>query len=123
MQAVSAIPYFADLTYNIRHFIIGYLHLVLIGFVSLFLFGWFLQMGWISLKNRMAKIGLIVFLVAFLLTEALLFLQGVFYWTKQGIITGYDWWMFGLSAGLPVGLGLFFINIPFQPKPTLKLSS
>lgn len=114
MQAVSAIPYFADLTYNIRHFIIGYLHLVLIGFVSLFLFGWFLQLGWIGLKNRTAKAGLVVFLLAFLLTEGLLYLQGVFYWTKLGMIPNYDWWMFGLSVGLPVGLVLFILNLSFK---------
>ena len=123
MQAVSAIPYFADLTYNIRHFIIGYLHLVLIGFVSLFLFGWFLQLGWIELKNRIAKAGLVMFLIAFLLTEALLFLQGVFYWAKLGMIPGYDWWMFGLSVGLPVGLGLFVMNLSFQKKTLPKLAS
>ncbi|MBK0402395.1 hypothetical protein I5M27_05325 [Adhaeribacter sp. BT258] len=121
LQAVSAIPYFADLIYNIRHFIIGYLHLVLIGFISLFLFSWFLQMGWISMKNRMAKIGLVVFLLAFLLTEALLFLQGVFYWAKLGMIPDYDWWMFALSISLPVGLGLFILNISYQKKLTTKL--
>ncbi|HSI89913.1 MAG TPA: hypothetical protein VK927_02305, partial [Adhaeribacter sp.] len=57
MQDASALPYFAELSYKIRHFIIGYLHLVLIGFVSLFLFGWFLQMGWLQMKNQLAKIG------------------------------------------------------------------
>ena len=123
MQAVSAIPYFADLTYKLRHFIIGYLHLVLIGFVSLFLFAYFLQLGWLTLKNRWAKIGLVVFFMAFLLTEALLFLQGIFYWTKLGIIPGYDWWMFALSIGLPVGLGLFILNVSLQKKLTTKLSS
>jgi hypothetical protein len=123
MQAVSAIPYFADLTYNIRHFIIGYLHLVLIGFVSLFLFGWFLQLGWIGLKNRTAKAGLVVFLAGFLLTEGMLFLQGIFYWGKLGMIPGYDWRMFGLSVGLPVGLGLFIFNLSYQQKPAQKLSS
>ncbi|MFC5269773.1 hypothetical protein [Adhaeribacter terreus] len=123
MQAVSAFPYFADLTYKLRHFIIGYLHLVLIGFVSLFLFGWFLQLGWISLRNRMAKIGLVAFLLAFLLTEGLLFLQGIFYWAKLGMIPHYDWWMFGLSVGLPAGLLMLFLNISFQKKLTTQLSS
>ena len=118
MQAISAVPYFAELTYNIRHFIIGYLHLVLIGFNSLFLFGWFLQLGWIILKNQSAKIGLLLFLLAFILTEALLFLQGVFYWMRLGIIPNYDWWMFGLSVGLPVGLGLFILNVSFREKLT-----
>ncbi|KAA9325680.1 hypothetical protein [Adhaeribacter soli] len=116
MQVVSAIPYFAELTYKLRHLIIGYLHLVLIGFISLFLFGWFLQMRWISLKNRIAKIGLVVFLLAFILTEGLLFFQGIFFWAKLGMIPNYDWLMFGLSVGLPVGLGLFIISNSFKKK-------
>jgi hypothetical protein len=123
MQAISGIPYFAELTYKLRHFIIGYLHLVLIGFVSLFLFGWFIQMGWLTLKNKLAKVGLSVFLLAFILTEALLFLQGIFYWAKLGEIRLYNELMFGLSAGLPVGLGIFLLNVTFQKKLNQKLSS
>ncbi|WP_025605756.1 hypothetical protein [Pontibacter actiniarum] len=41
MQLTTGIPYMADLAYRLRFFIIGYLHLVLIGFVSMFLFAFF----------------------------------------------------------------------------------
>ncbi len=107
MQALSAFPYFADLSYKLRHFIIGYLHLVLIGFVSLYLLAFFLQAGWLKIKNRIAGTGLLLFILAFGLTEFLLFLQGAFYWMKLGEITHYNGLMFGISLFLPVGLGLF----------------
>lgn len=109
MQLATAFPYMADLAYRIRFFIIGYLHLVLIGFVSFFILAFFVQQGWLSLQRRMSRWGMSLFVLAFIATEALLFLQGVFFWIGWGAIPDYNLLLFGVSVLLPLGLLLFFI--------------
>ncbi|NDK55787.1 hypothetical protein [Pontibacter fetidus] len=110
MQFSTAFPYMADLAYTIRHFIIGYLHLVLIGFVSFFIVAFCVQQGWLSFKSTMSRLGIGLFITGFISSEALLFLQGVFYWAGAGTIANYHEMLFGVSILLPVGLILFFIS-------------
>ncbi|GAB3822065.1 hypothetical protein GCM10028895_25650 [Pontibacter rugosus] len=109
MQLATATPYMANLVYRLRFFIIGYLHLVLIGFVSLFMLAFFAQQGWVSFKQGMSRWGMGMFLAAFVGTEILLFLQGIFFWLGVGAIPVYHKLLFGLSISLPVGILLFFV--------------
>ncbi|MDX5348878.1 MAG: hypothetical protein LPK19_16715 [Hymenobacteraceae bacterium] len=109
MQAATAFPYMADLAYKIRHLIIGYLHLVLIGFISLFLLAFFIQQSWLSLKSWLSGFGLTAFLTAFVLSEGLLFLQGLMFWMRAGALPHYDQLLFAISVFLPLGLILFSI--------------
>ena len=114
MQATTALPYVADLAYNIRNFIIGYLHLVLIGFITFFLFAFFIQQGQLQVQARSSRWGLGIFLAGFVLSEALLFLQGLFFWMGWGMLPAYFELLFGVSILYPVGLILFQI----RQKPT-----
>ncbi|WP_048921099.1 hypothetical protein [Rufibacter radiotolerans] len=109
MQLLTAFPYMADLAFKLRFFIIGYLHLVLIGFISLFVFAFFTQLGWLSFRKTVSRWGMGLFLFAFVGTEALLFLQGTLFWLGLGNIPHFYEGMFGLSVLLPVGILLFFL--------------
>ena len=124
MQFSTAFPYMADLAYNIRHFIIGYLHLVLIGFVSFFVLAFFAKLGWVSFKQTISRWGMALFIVAFVGSEAILFGQGLFYWLGLGVIPNYNQLLFGVSILLPVGILLFFIaqlkNRPHRVSKTSK---
>ena len=111
LQFASAFPAVAQLAYQVRYFIIGYLHLSLIGFVSTFLIAFFLQQRLYILEMQ-SKIGLILLLLFFFLTEALMFLQGTFLWLRLPIIPEFNLLMFLLSIGMPVGLLLFFMSQP-----------
>ncbi len=51
-----------------------------------------------------------LFLAAFAITEALLFLQGTFFWAQLGAISYFQEIMFSISIFLPVGLLLFFLG-------------
>jgi len=106
MQATTALPYMADLAYNIRNFIIGYLHLVLIGFITFFLFAFFIQQKQLQVQARSSHWGLGIFLAGFVLSEALLFLQGIFFWMGWGMLPAYFELLFGVSVLFPVGLML-----------------
>ena len=110
MQFSTAIPYMADLAYQLRNFIIGYLHLVLIGFVSFFIVAFCVQQGWLSFRSAISRWGMGLFLLGFISSEALLFLQGIFYWVGAGTIANYHELLFGVSILLPAGLILFFIS-------------
>jgi len=109
MQFSTAFPYMADLAYRQRNFVIGYLHLVLLGFVSLFMIAVFVQQGWLSFKSRQSRWGMGLFLAALLGSEALLFGQGVLYWAGAGMLPHYLELLFSISIALPLGIFLFFL--------------
>ncbi|MBC5774727.1 hypothetical protein H8S95_11690 [Pontibacter sp. KCTC 32443] len=110
MQFTTTFPYMANLAYQLRNFIIGYLHLVLIGFVSFFILAFFVQQGWLSFKTALSRWGIGLFILGFFSSEALLFLQGIFYWAGLGAMPHYNELLFGVSILLPFGLILFFIS-------------
>ncbi|WP_196268071.1 hypothetical protein [Pontibacter sp. 172403-2] len=128
MQFSTAFPYMADLAYRQRNFVIGYLHLVLLGFVSLIVFAFFAQRGWLNFKSSMSRWGSSLFLIGLIGSEALLFLQGVLYWAGAGMLPHYFGLLFSISIALPLGILLFFAaqflrrkSITRQPKAISEL--
>lgn len=77
MQSVSVIPSVSPFAFGYRPIVVGYLHLVLLGFVSFGLLGGFLQSGLLTLKSRTARIGSIIFISGVVLNEILLLIQGI----------------------------------------------
>jgi len=110
MQATTALHYVADLAYNIRNFIIGYLHLVLIGFITFFLYAFFIQQKQLQVQARSSRWGLSLFLAGFILSEALLFLQGIFFWIGWGMLPAYFELLFGVSIFYFIGLMLLLFR-------------
>ncbi|MFK7773586.1 MAG: hypothetical protein AB8F94_15660 [Saprospiraceae bacterium] len=106
IQSAVIIPTIAIVGYTIRNYAMGFLHLMLIGMVTLFLFGFAAQMKLIRLDNLLGKIGIRVFIVGFILSEAVLFLQGTMFWGAMGFMPYYYELLFGVSAMLPFGLFL-----------------
>lgn len=78
LQALSTVPALSKFAFAYRPVVIGYLHLILIGCISLFLLGWFFQQYlWRSLPIFTA--GILIFMMGFLGTEITLMLQGFGY--------------------------------------------
>lgn len=48
LQVLSAHPYMAQLAYEVRNYVMAYLHLVLLGMISSFLLGWCMEQQWIK---------------------------------------------------------------------------
>lgn len=72
LQLFSAFPAIASLAYRQRNFVIAYLHLVLLGFVSAFVFAQVFE----SIQNvKAVKRGLYFFIFSFITTELLLVLN------------------------------------------------
>lgn len=110
LQVVSAFPAMALAAYQIRGWIIGYLHLTFLGFVTLFLWGYLLHLGGYRLKHPWSSIGLICFLVGLVGSETLLFGQGGALWLKWGYWSRYLLALVGISTLMPVGSFLFWVS-------------
>ncbi len=76
LQASSAIPSLSYLTYGFRPIVIGYLHLVLLGVVSLFITSYCIGTGFYSI-SKTRKTGVIIFVAGIIINEVFLLLQGV----------------------------------------------
>ena len=70
LQLLSVHPDIARLAYEFRSYVIAYLHLVLLGIITLFLLVWYTERGFIGLTNT--KPALILFIVGLAGMELLL---------------------------------------------------
>ncbi len=75
-QGMSAIPFFSQYAFGLRPIVIGFLHLVFLGCVSLFLFAFFIEIGIIQGSEWLRR-GLIIFTTGVILNEIVLFVQGL----------------------------------------------
>lgn len=96
--------------FHIRHFLIGYLHLVLLGFVSIMLLTMLIHFGKVDQTKVNVKFGMYLYLVGFVMTESLIFLQGIMAWTDHGIIPGYFLFLFVSSLTIPSGVLLLLFS-------------
>jgi hypothetical protein len=76
LQLGSTVPSLSQLAFGFRPIVIGYLHLVLLGVVSIFLIGYILSCKLISV-NRKVLAGVYLFVAGVILNEVLLMIQGV----------------------------------------------
>jgi hypothetical protein len=84
LQLGSTIPALSDLAFGFRPIVIGYLHLVLLGVITLFLLGCMFAEDHFYL-NKWAVRGVFIFALAVILNEILLMVQGVAAITYTGI--------------------------------------
>ncbi|HJV19875.1 MAG TPA: hypothetical protein VJ552_08380 [Sediminibacterium sp.] len=76
LQLGSTIPSLSQLAFGFRPIVIGYLHLILLGVITLFLLGYVFAEKMIPLK-RTVKLGVLVFTAGVILNEFLLMIEGV----------------------------------------------
>jgi len=112
LQLGSTIPSLSKLAFGFRPIVIGYLHLVLLGFTSLFILGYAMYTGGMASGTR-SRIGIIVFISGIILNELALMVQG-------GAAMGYivvpyiNEALFAIAAIMFAGL--LVLNIPFGRK-------
>ncbi len=104
LQVVSAIPAVAQLAFQHRNYIIAYLHLVLIGFISFFIF-WLISNLGSEYQEKKFSYGIRLFVFAFFSTELLLVLQAanLLPWF---LVPYYLQFLFSLSIFFPIGLSM-----------------
>jgi len=119
LQLLSSIPFIAVLAYEHRNFIIAYLHLALLGSVSLFLFHFCFET--FDVRTKTVKIGTALFLISFFCTELLLVLFSLGSLLGFGI-PHYNEVLLLASTLFPAGLLLIFLSTRQKLRNKLQLN-
>jgi hypothetical protein len=83
LQLISAHPYAAQMAYELRPVVIAYLHLVLLGVITLFLLGWYIENDFI--RKQFIKPTTTLFLFSFIGMETILVLTP--WWSSIAVLT------------------------------------
>ncbi len=111
IQLLTIFPNLAEVSHQIRNFVIGFIHLTTLGIITGFLFGILLQNKMLYTNSKTLKIGVKCFILGYVLTEVLLFLQGWFFFFGEGSIPGYFQSILIFSILLVLGLVLMMSSI------------
>ncbi|WP_240622555.1 cbb3-type cytochrome c oxidase subunit I [Flavobacterium crocinum] len=111
IQLLTIFPNLAEVSHQIRNFVIGFIHLTTLGIITGFLFGILLQNKILSVNSSILKIGVKCFIFGYIFTEILLFLQGWFLFFEEGTIPGYFQSILILSILLVLGLVLMMVSV------------
>jgi hypothetical protein len=106
MQSLTSIPFFADLAFNNLDFVIGYLHWVFLGFVSLALFGF---LNWLKLI-WLPKKAFYLYFSGFLISETLIFYKGLVLWLELPFFSSYFLLLVLVSALIPISVGWILVG-------------
>jgi len=112
LQLASSSTYISNITYGFRPIIIGYLHLVFLGVISLFIVAYNFSKKIIP-SNSTSKIAIITFIIGIFLNEVLLMIQGIAdlaYYAVPGINALL------LLAAFILLVGSAFLNISIKYK-------
>lgn len=108
LQALSSIPALGQYAFGIRPVIIGYLHLVLLGFVSFFLVGFFLSEKLLRPVAGISRAGSVFFIAGVLANELFLLLEGIFAFMGRGWGNSAIY-LFGAAITIFTGLTLLLV--------------
>jgi len=111
MQFLGAFPALAKIAMQYKpFFIIGYIHLFTLGFMSLFLF----LLLKILLHINLSKWGIYLLIIGFIITEITLFLQGLLISLNRSSIENFDKVMFIHSILMPLGVLVVYLSVVFK---------
>ncbi len=119
IQTAVALPAVAEISYTIRNYVIGFIHLITLGAITLTGVSLLLK-GGILPQNTSARAGWLLLLVAFILSELVLFGQGTLLWLRQGFVEYYYEILFGVTALFPIALTILLAGFA---RPTVTDSS
>ncbi len=100
LQWLTAWPFFANLAATVLDFTIGYLHWTFLGVFSL---GFFFFLQFFGLM-KLSKIAITLYLIGFLLTEALIFFRGMAAWLGWPLFEDYSKYLTLGSILIPIAI-------------------
>lgn len=107
LQLGSVYPPLSKLAFGFRPIVIAYLHLVLLGVISIFLLGYLLSGNLIRI-NKMTIVGIFIFIGGIFINEILLMLQGITAITYEMIPYGNEML---LAIAIIMFVGLVIMNL------------
>lgn len=109
IQTGAAIPTIANVAHSNHFFVIGFIHLIMLGAITFTISALLIHQAIIPF-NAIARIGWVLLALGFLLTEAALFSQGTLLWAGFFGIPHYYILLFAFSTLLPASLILIIIG-------------
>jgi len=118
LQFMGSFQYYADLSYHIRDFIIGYLHLIMLGIFTPFLLVLAHEFKFINLS----KSAFYIFYSGFIITETIVFLRAIFVWFLipfnaniiNALLFVFTFWMFLGILGILLFMNKILPNLLFN---------
>ncbi len=107
LQFIGAFPVFSVFVFNNKPLIIGYLHWIFIGVISIGLILFLIYYNFISINLKV----LLFFISSFLLTEAILFYKGISTWLANSTFPNYLWFLAGATFLLFISILIIFIKV------------
>ncbi len=109
LQIGTIIPALGNAVFGYRPIIIGFLHLVFLGFVSFYILSNLLNAGIFAAGKRISKIAIVFFTTAAILNETILLIDGIglMFYTTNSI---YPWLLWIASIFLFTGALLILIT-------------
>lgn len=111
MQLLNLIPDLAEVSHQIRNFVIGYIHLTALGIITGILFGVLIENKILDNKSKILRYGIKIFTLGYTMTELLLFVQGGFFYLGLEKLFGYFEALFIAGILIVVSIILIMISI------------
>ena len=108
LQLLSGYPQLGQLAFGFRPIIIGYLHLIFLAFITMYLIALLADLKIIDLNYRITSFGLITFAAGIIINEILLAIQGLAA-ISYIYLPQINLWLFGNTFILLAGAILLFI--------------
>ncbi len=109
-QLALVVPEMAEIAVLLRLFIIGFIHLNMLGFVTAYLWLEYIS-AYKTQGGNLLQSGVVLLIVGFLSTELIMFLQGFYYWQELGKLPFFHEMLFYGSCILPISVFTFLIYI------------
>ncbi|MCL6260949.1 cytochrome c [Aquiflexum sp. TKW24L] len=110
IQAALIIPDVATIAYTIRMYVIGFVHLVMLGSITFGIGAFALKNNWLG-SGALSQNGWYLLAGAFIVSEVLLLGQGTLLWAKLGFIPHFHLILFITSTLFPLGLLLIWVEL------------
>lgn len=111
IQLIVLIPEFAQISHQIRNLVIGYIHLTMLGIITGFLFAFLLKNSFLNKENNWIKYGMKLFIMSFILTELILFFQGIYFFLATEQLPMYYQNLFITSIFLPIAILMIIFSL------------
>lgn len=123
LQSSSLLPSLAESLVLHTNFVIGFIHLTMLGLISGFLFLFLLDYPNFYGRKLLLKIGMYLFIFGVVCTEMLLFIQGLIIYFNSGVFPNFYFLLFIASVFLVLGILLIGIQLYFTKKKIQQIKS
>lgn len=123
LQSGSLIPSLANSLVLHTNFVIGFIHLTMLGLITGFLFLYLLDFSNFQGRRIGLHLGIYLFIAGVFFTEAILFIQGLLFYLDRDMLPNYHLSLFVASVVLVLGIFTIAGQMYFTKKKIQQMKS